>query len=712
MESYPSSTRKITLLTISLIIIFPLMYSQRFSEWPWSQAHIGYTGSMGIGSTHTTLNLATTVIQGINVSSKEEWNHTYQGVQQLQGTLGQEIKIGCRAINESTHWAAKQITVRTRMESGEPGALLANQVCDTTKSDCWYNSTLNQSISVVCLWVKGQPILGLSFRFHIIINNATTTPTTEKTTSTTTTAPDTTQTTQPQTKPGPKIYEVGPYMIRNVGQQQLLFNPDWSLKRVELIIQTNISEIQPACLPFVETSFKGWTRWTQKQMHLESRTKRDLTGVLGTGLGVLNRIDSEVLMNKLVTATSDLTRLKQPLQSSLLALGTSQWQVSKILPIWEKNEDQDHRLILDALNMAQNNVSLAFSCIQAQLWLQATAALIIREGNERIFPVEIRKAVWDEATNFERRFQSWWTMVNFTYDSTTNMATAFVLTIRNATVYVIHPIIALGLNHEDTVLYPSEHRAWARKENEKWQTVNVESCITREQQGFICESNTIDTRDICLDTEQSICHFEIHPDNSKKTVIIYAGQGCICLRTACVFVEIDPDNVTLFTGNHSNFCICNFVKITGCDFVYWAPVVSHQLIKSKIINYLELSPTPIGMNLTLVRQLIKHQDLLGILREIQRNGEKTLVTIHHDTKEINRVLQRTKQDASHNWWDTLFGWSPSATGILNIMIHPIVILLGSLGILLVLTIILYLWVWRMFKRITAMHEALYYLGDC
>ncbi|GAB0207505.1 protein NYNRIN-like [Grus japonensis] len=46
-----------------------------------------------------------------------------------------------------------------------------------------------------------------------------------------------------------------------------------------------------------------------------------------------------------------------------------------------------------------------------------------------------------------------------------------------------------GLNHNGTILYPSEHRVWARKMNEKWQTVNLESCIVRKQQGFVCEGH-------------------------------------------------------------------------------------------------------------------------------------------------------------------------------------------------------------------------------
>lgn len=72
--------------------------------------------------------------------------------------------------------------------------------------------------------------------------------------------------------------------------------------------------------------------------------------------------------------------------------------------------------------------------------------------------------------------------------------------------------------------------------NEKWQAINLESCVTREL-GFICESNTIDAQDVCLDTEQGICHVEIHPVTNQKTVLVYTGQGCACLRTACAFVS-------------------------------------------------------------------------------------------------------------------------------------------------------------------------------
>uniref|UniRef100_A0A8B9BUJ2 Uncharacterized protein n=1 Tax=Anser brachyrhynchus TaxID=132585 RepID=A0A8B9BUJ2_9AVES len=655
-------------------------------EWPWSEAVT--TEDKSINGKLAVVVMWQTNGDHLHTLSQwqklgEEWIH--------QRTAGDEIKIGCQMINGTTHRKVTGILIKPISKSGQQEGCIR-----PGKLDCWYNFILTQTVVVSCFWTNnGQELkieegegLILNFTIYAVLPTTVEPPTTYAST----------QVAQPQTKLKPKIYETGPYLVRNTGQQQLLFNPEWSLKRVELLMQINISEVQPACSPFLKTSFEGWTTYLQKQEHLRGRTRRDLTGMLGTGLGVLNGIDWEILMNKLATATSDLTKLKQPLQSSLLALGTRQRQVSKVLLRWEKAEDQDHRLIIDALSMVQDNVSLAFSCMQAQLWMQATAALIIREGSEGVFPVEVRKAVWDNANDFERKFQSWWTLVNFTYDPTVNMATAFVITIHNATVYVIHPIVALGLNHEETVLYPSKHRTWARMVNGKWQTVNLESCATWEQQGFICESSTIDARDVCLDTEQGVCHFEIHPNTSQKTVLVYIGQGCVCLRTACAFVEVDKENITLPSKNHSNFCICNFVRIFGCDFLYMAPVVSHQLIKSNNTMYHKLLPTPIGMSLTLVKQLVKHQDLIKILKGIQENGEKTLITVHHDTKEISRVLQRVKQDTNHNWWDALFGWSPTATGILNTLCHPIIVLLILVGISLVLSFVILVWNWKMLQR--------------
>lgn len=53
-----------------------------------------------------------------------------------------------------------------------------------------------------------------------------------------------------------------------------------------------------------------------------------------------------------------------------------------------------------------------------------------------------------------------------------------------------------------------------------------------------------------------------------------------------------------------NLCVCNFVKIEGCDFSYRAPVISYQYVKANPATVQEIVPVPIGMNLTSVAQLL------------------------------------------------------------------------------------------------------------
>ncbi|XP_074875776.1 uncharacterized protein LOC142026553 [Buteo buteo] len=591
-------------------------------------------------------------------------------------------------INGSTHEKATEISVHNIASNTED-----TKHCASERFDCWYNFTLVQPVFVICLWAHKD--VGLSFKFKIDITEP----------STTSAKPHLTSTPTVKDKKGlsPRISKIGPYAIKYTGQQQVLLNPSWSLKRVELSMQVNISAIKPTCLPFLNTSYTGWLAWLHgRTLTSPKRSRRDVSGILGTGLGALNSMDAEVLANEISSAASNLYKLERPLQSSLVALRTNQWLSSDILPQWERMNEKDHQLIVNALGAAQINVSLALRCIQAQLWVQSTVAAIVREGEEGTLPTEIQKVIWDNATKFEREFQSWWCLVNFTYDPTNNKATAFVLTIRNASVYTIYPIVALGLNHHGTVLYPLEHRVWARQNGNKWQTVDVDACVVQEQQGFICESNTIKAQDICLDTEHNICHFEIHPDETPETVLVYVGNGCICMRTLCDSVFID--NTTVEINNHSNICICNFSRIRGCDFNYSAPVTTYQLLQSNYISYQDLLPTPIGMNLTLVRELLQHDDLSQLLKRIRNNRQRTLITIHHDAEKIHHVLEKLKKDGELHSWDTLFGWSPTATGTLNFMLHPIVILLALTILCLSLIIILYVKVWYIMKQILPVHR--------
>ncbi|KAM6210870.1 uncharacterized protein WM294_001180 [Sarcoramphus papa] len=118
----------------------------------------------------------------------------------------------------------------------------------------------------------------------------------------------------------------------------------------------------------------------------------------------------------------------------------------------------------------------------------------------------------------------------------------------------------------------------------------------------------------------------------------------------------------------------------------------------------DLLLTPIGMDLTLMKKFLQHNDLCQLLERAREEGQRTLITVHHDTEEIHRVLDRVKKDGEHRWWEAFLGWSPKTTGILNLMLHPVVILLLLTCLCLLLIIILYFKVWHMMKQIALMQS--------
>ncbi|XP_039912969.1 uncharacterized protein LOC120749537 [Hirundo rustica] len=129
--------------------------SQYDTEWPWSQAFVHFTGSMG---NVKDLNLSTVVMHENQIYTRQEWEK--QKTWQLQGVVGEKISIGCRMINGTTHRKATSISVLTNQTNKHEKACMHPSV-----QDCWHNFTLAQTVEVVCLWSKNTK--GLSFKFKI-----------------------------------------------------------------------------------------------------------------------------------------------------------------------------------------------------------------------------------------------------------------------------------------------------------------------------------------------------------------------------------------------------------------------------------------------------------------------------------------------------------------------------------------------------------------
>lgn len=80
----------------------------------------------------------------------------------------------------------------------------------------------------------------------------------------------------------------------------------------------------------------------------------------------------------------------------------------------------------------------------------------------------------------------------------------------------------------------------------------------------------------------------------------------------------------------------------------------------------------------------------ALLQKTRQQSENALITVHHDREEIHRVLERVKEDGEHHLWETLLEWSPTATGELNAMLHPVITVFAVVVICIVITVFLYI----------------------
>lgn len=96
-----------------------------------------------------------------------------------------------------------------------------------------------------------------------------------------------------------------------------------------------------------------------------------------------------------------------------------------------------------------------------------------------------------------------------------------------------------------------------------------------------------------------------------------------------------------------NLCVCNFVKIVGCDFSYQAPVISHEYIKANLVA--ENTTCACRNELDPSHSVLKHHKLNEILKEIQDAGKRILMMIHHDTETIKRIFKLFEEHLSHHW---------------------------------------------------------------
>lgn len=59
---------------------------------------------------------------------------------------------------------------------------------------------------------------------------------------------------------------------------------------------------------------------------------------------------------------------------------------------------------------------------------------------------------------------------------------------------------------------------------------------------------------------------------------------------------------------------------------------------------------------------------------------------------------------THLWWETVFGWSPTVSGIFNGLLHPIELIVGGQVGLSLMSILIMIWLCQMRRQLIRLYE--------
>lgn len=499
---------------------------------------------------------------------------------------------------------------------------------------------------------------------------------------------------------------VGSHVLKLDQPKQIVMHPQTSLKEVQIHLQgLNISESVPKCAPYLSTSHQGWfewvTMWKGVQHHERiTRAINDWIAPIGAGISLMGAANVEVLANKLSYSTRELGKMAVPLSTSLGQLALEGRAISKVFPGWESLIEADNKRIVSETQSLQNNISLALACQQAQAFTQTVVMGMIRDAHAGHIPLEVTNLIKDNLSPGEVSLEAWWKLVNATYDPTKHMLRIFILTVESPEIFTIYPVVSLGFQiSSNLVMYSRDTNRWARYRNGDWQTLSVAGCRRKEDLGFICEDNNFEMHSDCfspLAVNNSHCSFDVTEE--FESTVVYIGRACICIRTFCDFILINGVRIQP-TLPDINRCFCNVSVVVGCDFQFRVPVWTVQHLEANPSLYHYILPVSLGFGLLTLQQILSHPDLQQELHRLKTLGENATLVVDHNNQQIAQILATVETAGDHSWWETLFGWSPTATSSLNIALHPIVVILAFQVILVIVMVVITRCMFKQARRI-------------
>ncbi|XP_063792850.1 uncharacterized protein LOC134948663 [Pseudophryne corroboree] len=400
-----------------------------------------------------------------------------------------------------------------------------------------------------------------------------------------------------------------------------------------------------------------------------NRIKREwydiLLGGAGTTMGALNSIDIETLTNKMSDAGSDMEGVVHM---------QAKWMPTVFNPIL-KVINWDHSFLTLVNSSFMNTLKLTKNISSMFKWTECSIRTVYQEqqknlaqtqlmtGNIQVYRkmFNIASELWVRLYGHEVYCTDRWCWGQIeTYNITKPkiMCKYFILAV----------LFTTKAGNSD--LWTPQFRGQYIDPNNK--THDLSLCTSTDN-GLACPHTTYIPESCQLKNPTSVCNWELHDPKDD------------------IFIEVAPQIVCMITYDKQISQLYQLPNpFSGCLFN-----VTHLIWKNQTIvfykdqtDYLDQAFKPLTLsphNIT-----VSIQDIINIINNTEKL-EEHLRKVNYSTRhaqmqtiveagELKHMATQLKNNLQHHWWDIFTGKSPSVTGLMKTVLHPllaiVIILIG------------------------------------
>ncbi|KAE8580793.1 hypothetical protein XENTR_v10024544 [Xenopus tropicalis] len=404
-------------------------------------------------------------------------------------------------------------------------------------------------------------------------------------------------------------------------------------------------------------------------------------------MGVVNTIDLEVFRNKLsqiaghsqegFSVQEDIDRWMNWLQQSQVQTSINLQSIMR----------EKFISLVDANFKLGQDISWALSCVQMQT--ESLLKEIMLSLSFKIWPKVLMVEAGSRVTSFAMSHIASWdiNIGKCTFDS----CEIHALTPWEGTTTLFFQAVNIGSLIKGYVYFPDityTHVFWNKT---YWQPVNLDKC-NHPQQNVLCMPYQLTSKDCWMDSNECSITVTSVEGTSK---IFYLGQGRICFhlnKSQNVTYRDSVQEYFIFLHNGTWCTNQSVVSLSTEGMNLTVPTiknVSYDITWTKFIRELDPGILQLQMTEHFRDWLVDFNVSMHLEKQLKDFAEMTHVKVTYDTTKITNIVGHLRKDSQLSWWESLFGMSPTASAIMNIMIHSIIIIIVYIVLIIVIVYIIY-----------------------